>query len=108
MMGTKNIWDGKDLPPIGYDVLTHLGSIDAYVPHKVTGYRTSRRDDGGWTIWINLEASHDKRSAKNCRQLECCYPLDTDPLDLPAKGCLKTPREMIQAERLETELAIGA
>lgn len=92
-MGSKKIWDGKDLPEKGDLVLTHLGSNKAYVPHKVEGFRLNRLDTGGWQVWVDLSASHDSRSSSNTRNLEHCFPLDTDPLDLPVDGCHKTPRE---------------
>jgi hypothetical protein len=38
-MGLKQIWDGIDLPPIGSCVLIHLGSLNAWVKHIVTGYK---------------------------------------------------------------------
>ena len=71
-MGHKKIWDGKNLPERGDLVLIHLSSNKVYVPHKL---------------------SHDARSSSNTRNLEQCFALDTDPLDLPVDGCLKTPRE---------------
>lgn len=97
-MGIKTIWDGKDLPPQGSEVLIHLSSCDAYVKHKVDGFRVERREDGGWLIWVDLVSGSDPRSSKNCRLLEQCYPLDIDPLDLPEKGCLATPRQRQRAE----------
>ena len=42
-MGMLKIWDGKDLPPEGCDVLIQLASANngagKWLPHKVTGYR---------------------------------------------------------------------
>ena len=100
-MGTKSIWDGVDLPPIGCDVLVHLSGCDAYVRHKVAGFRISRLEECGWMIWVDLERSaSDARSSKNCRFLEQCYPVDTDPLDLPVSGCLKTPRQQMLEEQV--------
>lgn len=45
-MGMKQIWDGKDLPPVGCEVLIKLASIDTWVAKKVTGYK----------IWPSLDA----------------------------------------------------
>lgn len=92
-MGHKKIWDGKDLPEKGDLVLIHLNSNKAYVPHAVDGFSLNRLDTGGWQVWVHLSASHDSRSSSNTRNLEHCFALDTDPLDLPVEGCLKTPRE---------------
>lgn len=92
-MGHKKIWDGQDLPEKGDLVLIHLSSNKAYVPHAVDGFKVTRKDGGDFAILVDLKASHDPRSSKNARSLHQCYPLDTDPLDLPVNGCLKTPRE---------------
>ncbi|ENI6631708.1 hypothetical protein ABZM66_004799, partial [Citrobacter freundii] len=40
-MGTKTIWDGKDLPPIGCQVLINLSSVGMR-PYEVTGYEVRR------------------------------------------------------------------
>lgn len=97
-MGVKTIWDGTDLPPQGAEVLIHLADRNAYVKHKVDGFRLDRRSDGGWLVWVDLVAGSDPRSSKNCRFLEQCYPLDTDLLDLPVKGCLPTPRQRLATQ----------
>ncbi len=89
-MGMKQIWDGKDLPPIGCEVLAQLGSLtDAqnkggWVRHKVAGYRV--RPVGSDEPEVNqrfhvrldilLEASDDKRSSKNERSYNDVHPLD--------------------------------
>lgn len=92
-MGHKKIWDGKDLPEKGDLVLIHLSRSKAYVPHTVDAFRVSRVESGDYRIHVDLLGSHDPRSSKNTRSLQDCFALDTDPLDLPVDGCLKTPRE---------------
>ncbi len=37
-MGMKQIWDGKNLPPVGCEVLIHLASINKWVARTVQGY----------------------------------------------------------------------
>lgn len=93
-MGRKTIWDGQDLPEKGDLVLAHLSRIDAYIAHKVDRIElTPSKEKGLYRIGVYLEPSHDRRSSKNMRHLEQCFPLDTDPLDLPINGCLHTLRE---------------
>lgn len=97
-MGHKKIWDGKDLPEKGDLVLIYLSSNKAYVPHKVDAFRVKRMESGDYSIWVDLFGSHDPRSSKNTRSLQDCFALDTDVLDLPVEGCLKTPREALAAK----------
>lgn len=81
-MGTKTIWDGEDLPPIGCEVLIHLASLDKWVPHKVSGYDV-KKDRTGQTnlyrVMVLVEPSSDPRSAKNGRCLSDVRPLDWAP-----------------------------
>lgn len=37
-MGMKQIWDGKNLPSVGCEVLIHLASINKWVARTVQGY----------------------------------------------------------------------
>lgn len=89
-MGNKTIWDGKDLPEIGQEVLAQLGrSTDSagkggWVRHKVAGYRVSQIAAGNdpamqkfhVRLDIILGASDDPRSSKNERNYNDIHPVD--------------------------------
>lgn len=87
-MGTKTIWDGKDLPRIGDEVLIELSSIkDRLIRHKVTGYEIKDPvDDLAMTknlhrVFIKLApADGERASSDNCRLLNDVYPLTGKPL----------------------------
>lgn len=98
-MGRKTIWDGHNLPEQGDIVLCHLADIDAWVPHKVAGFDVTPWENNH-RIAVNVVASDDNRSRKNQRLLKDCFPPDTDPLDLPRKGCLKTARQLANEKHI--------
>lgn len=78
-MGFKSIWDGKDLPPVGCQVLAHLSRENAWVRHTVASYGIRPGLSGNKhevRVDINLEASDDPRSSKNQRALCDVRPLD--------------------------------
>jgi len=90
-MGNKTIWDGKDLPEIGQEVLAQLGrSTDpqtgkgGWVRHKVAGYKARAVDPDLDPVTrkfhvrldILLEASEDPRSSKNERNYNDIHPVD--------------------------------
>lgn len=78
-MGLKQIWDGNDLPPIGSCVLIHLGSLNAWVKHIVTGYKIKPDIDGNkfvHRICIQVDKSDDSNSSVNARLLCDVRPLD--------------------------------
>lgn len=88
-MGLKKIWDGKDLPPEGCEVLAHLSSLKAWVPHVVTGYKVSEGSSPyNHRVEIQLDKSGDPRSAKNARLLGDIRPLD----DIEAVASLQQER----------------
>ena len=78
-MGTKSIWDGKDLPPVGCRVLINLASCGMR-EYEVTGYEVRRsvieeqRRPGIFVVNIKL-ASLDGKTT-NCRFLDEVFPLD--------------------------------
>lgn len=77
-MGTKSIWDGVDLPEKGDEVLIHLASLDEWVRHRVSGYRIKTPCSGhkrSYLIFIQVDASDDRRSSKNERSLHEIRPL---------------------------------
>ena len=85
-MGHRKIWDGKDLPAIGDEVLIELSSMKRLVCHRVTGYEIKDPvDDHPDTknlhrIFIQLAPSAtDKASSTNCRLLNDVYPLTGKP-----------------------------
>lgn len=86
-MGHRKIWDGKDLPAIGDEVLIELASIkDRLIRHKVTGYEIKDPvDDRPETkslhrVFIMLApADGEKASSTNCRLLNDVYPLTGKP-----------------------------
>jgi len=77
-MGMKEIWDGEDLPPIGCSVLIHLGSLNEWVRHIVSGVSVEQDDEypALYRVLISVEPSSDKRSSNNARQLYDVRPLD--------------------------------
>lgn len=58
-MGTKVIWDGEQLPPIGCDVLIKLASTGKWHKYEVTGYQlwpsTHKNDEAHHRIFINVK-----------------------------------------------------
>lgn len=94
-MGTKTIWDGEDLPPVGCEVLIQLGSEEkkphqGWVRHLVSGYKIHQAHlSKGATaidkkyhrrVDIKVEAHPDERSSfKNCRNLADVRPVDWRP-----------------------------
>lgn len=90
-MGMKKIWDGKDLPPEGCQVLAHLASQKAWVRHVVTGYKvTEGKSPHSHRIEIQLGESDDPRSAKNARLLGDIRPLDD------VEGALSTQADAME------------
>lgn len=76
-MGTKTIWDGQQLPPIGCEVLIHLASMDAWVPHVVTGIGIRKTEEKHYyLIDVTVKPSSDKRSGNNQRLLDDIRPVD--------------------------------
>lgn len=81
-MGTKVIWDGEQLPPIGCEVLIELSRPHSWVRHKVSGYDIGRQhqdEDYFYVVNVVLEASSDPLSSKNQRFLRDIRPLDWRP-----------------------------
>lgn len=82
-MGMKQIWDGKELPPVGCEVLIQLGSLTdkhnkgGWVRHKVASYeiRGATCDDTGahHRIFINVL---DSAGYQNQRLLRDVKPID--------------------------------
>lgn len=76
-MGTKTIWDGEQLPPIGCEVLIHLGRTNVWVRHVVESYGVRPTSvPNHHLIDINVIASSDKRSSSNQRFLGDVRPVD--------------------------------
>lgn len=81
-MGTKTIWDGEDLPPIGCEVLIHLARQDKWVRHKVLRYELEKDRTGKtdlYRVTVHVGPSSDPRSDKNARWLNEVHPLDWVP-----------------------------
>lgn len=76
-MGTKTIWDGKDLPPIGSWVLIKLASIkDKMLPYKVEGYEVRPIENAPkyhFYVAINLRS---RDGVVNQRSMDEVYPVD--------------------------------
>lgn len=76
-MGTKMIWDGEQLPPIGCEVLIHLSSNNAWVRHVVESYSVHKaKPRMHYLININVTESNDNRSSNNQRSLDDVRPID--------------------------------
>ncbi|HBM3164571.1 hypothetical protein ACTZM0_27990 [Klebsiella pneumoniae] len=79
MMGIKNIWDGKDLPPVGSHVLINLASCGMR-EYEVSGYQVKKsvieehRHKGIFVVNILVKSLDGK--ATNCRFLDEVFPLD--------------------------------
>lgn len=75
-MGTKQIWDGDQLPPIGCDVLIHLNSVKSWCKYRVEGYQIEPHLDGDKAyhrIFINVVS---ESGGKNQRLLCDVRPID--------------------------------
>lgn len=59
-MGRKHIWDGKQLPEIGDEVLIYLSSVKSWEKYVVVGFH----------IWpsLNGEKSHHRIFVDVCRK----------------------------------------
>lgn len=77
-MGTKVIWDGKDLPPIGCKVLIKLASKTDPLPYEVTGYavRRPQEDVAPWLFVVVIKIK-SPGGASNERFLNEVFPLDS-------------------------------
>lgn len=76
-MGTKAIWDGKDLPPVGCWVLIKLASVkNKLIPYKVEGYEVRHIQEAPayhFYVAINLRS---RDGVENQRSLDEVYPVD--------------------------------
>lgn len=79
MMGVKQIWDGKDLPPIGCRVLINLASCGMR-EYEVTGYEVRRsvieEERRPGIFVVNIKVSSLDGKTTNCRFLDEVFPLD--------------------------------
>lgn len=79
-MGMKQIWDGKDLPPIGCEVYINLASSGMQV-YEVVGYEHRKspieghNGPGLFLVCINV-CVPGKRNITNQRFLDEVFPLD--------------------------------
>lgn len=81
-MGTKTIWDGDQLPPIGCEVLINLASHNDWVRHVVTNYEIKNTNEKAHhRIFISVGPSGDPRSGNNQRLLYDVKPVDWRPND---------------------------
>ncbi|EPB0513771.1 hypothetical protein OA801_22645 [Citrobacter portucalensis] len=78
-MGTKTIWDGKDLPPIGCQVLIDLSSVGMR-PYEVTGYEVRRSVNEvqypAWLYVVKIKVKSSDGKSTNERFLNEVFPLD--------------------------------
>ncbi|EEF8451670.1 hypothetical protein OGC04_004584 [Salmonella enterica] len=78
-MGTKTIWDGKDLPPIGCQVLINLASVGMR-PYEVTGYEVRRSVEEtqypSWLYVVKIKVKSPNGKSENERFLNEVFPLD--------------------------------
>lgn len=78
-MGIKQIWDGKDLPPVGSHVYINLASCGMRI-YEVTGYQVRKsvleeeRRKGIFVVNINVKSLES--NVVNQRFLDEVYPLD--------------------------------
>lgn len=77
-MGVKTIWDGRDLPPIGCEVLieTSLNRLEKY---KVLNYKLINQGYYNpvlYKILIDLEQKTGKIVVNTTKSLDEVYPLD--------------------------------
>ncbi|MGK9174160.1 hypothetical protein KXR87_13145 [Yokenella regensburgei] len=78
-MGIKQIWDGKDLPPVGCHVLIELASYGIH-EYEVTGYEVRKsvieeeRRKGIFVVCINVKFPGS--NSTNQRFLDEVFPLD--------------------------------
>lgn len=72
-MGIRTIWDGKDLPPVGSEVLIRLASQKEPYPMQVIGHTANwSAESRAWRIDVQLTDG----SGTNMRSLQDVYPLD--------------------------------
>lgn len=77
-MGTKTIWDGEQLPPVGCEVLIHLASVDKWVPYTVEGFTIKKQPEGydQYTIHVTVYRTDGGKKITNCRLLGDIRPVD--------------------------------
>lgn len=78
-MGTKTIWDGKDLPPVGCQVLINLASVGMR-PYEVTGYEVRRSVEEtqypSWLYVVKIKVKSLDGKSENEQFLNEVFPLD--------------------------------
>lgn len=78
-MGIKQIWDGKDLPPVGCNVLIKLASVGIR-EYEVSGYEVRKsvieEDRRSGLFIVNIKVKSLDGKATNCRFLDEVFPLD--------------------------------
>lgn len=73
-MGVRQIWDGKDLPPVGSEVLIKLASQKEPYPMQVLGHTADwSAEMRAFRINVQLAASD---GTTNMRSLQDVYPMD--------------------------------
>lgn len=82
-MGTKVIWDGESLPPIGCKVLVKLSSEKDMRPYKVVGHETrvpmKTQDvpaNQPWLFVVVIKLESQDGKSVNERFLNEVFPLD--------------------------------
>ncbi|QGY29804.1 hypothetical protein CUN67_13050 [Pantoea cypripedii] len=93
-MGNKKIWDGKQLPGVGDEVLIHLGSADKWCPYIVEGFHiwpSLEGDTAYHSIFVDVYCTSGSNKIKNSRLLRDVRPIfwregdEYDPCKEPTK-----------------------
>lgn len=71
-MGKKSIWDGKQLPEVGDDVLIHLSSVNSWETYTVEGFHiwpSLHGDKSHHRIFVDVFRMESSNKIKNSRLL---------------------------------------
>jgi len=78
MMGAKKIWDGRQLPEVGDEVLIHLASSNSWERRTVSGFKIWPHLDGDRAyhrIFVNVFYTQDGQKIPNARLLNEIRPI---------------------------------
>lgn len=77
-MGAKKVWDGRQLPDVGDEVLIHLSSADRWERREVSGFKIWPHLDGDGAyhrIFVKVFNVQDGKRIPNERLLKDIRPI---------------------------------
>lgn len=78
-MGAKKVWNGKQLPEVGNEVLIHLSSLDSWEKYIVQGFHiwpSLNGDTAYHRIFVDVWRTDNGQKVTNSRLLRDIRPID--------------------------------